>query len=84
MHLPGAARPLTITSTGAAERKYVRGVTIDGIPVPSNRPIITHDQIKDGAEIVFEMSNSPQAWGSATVDKPTDAGESSTFSSFIR
>lgn len=72
MNLPGASRPLTIISAGAAERKYVKGVTIDGVPVSSDRPIIMHDQIKDGAEIVFEMTESPQAWGSSTVDKPIE------------
>lgn len=72
MNLPGASRPLTIISAGAAKRKYVKGVTIDGVPVSSDRPIIMHDQIKDGAEIVFEMAESPQAWGSSTVDKPIE------------
>lgn len=50
----------------------MKGVTIDGVPVSSDRPIIMHNQIKDGAEIVFEMADSPQVWGSSTVDKPIE------------
>lgn len=67
INLPGAARPLVITSTGAPSNKYVKSLSIDGVPVDSASPIFTHDQIKNGANIVFEMSATPQAWGSQTI-----------------
>lgn len=67
IHLPGASRPLTITSTGAATKPYVKSLAIDGKPISGDRPVITHAQMKDGADVVFEMSAVPQAWGSATL-----------------
>jgi putative alpha-1,2-mannosidase len=62
LRLPGARRPLRITARGASSgAKYVRGVTIDGKP---HRDImITHEQIRDGADIVFDMQQTPQVWG---------------------
>jgi putative alpha-1,2-mannosidase len=40
---------------------------VDGVRVDSQRPVVTHAQIRDGADIVFEMSDTPQAWGSGTI-----------------
>jgi putative alpha-1,2-mannosidase len=36
-------------------------VTIDG--KPHRDIIITHEQIRDGADIVFDMQQTPQVWG---------------------
>ena len=64
--LPAASRPLTISAPGASSGKpYVAALSIDGVPL--SQPIITHDQIKDGAEIVFEMSATPTSWASETL-----------------
>jgi putative alpha-1,2-mannosidase len=53
---------LRITARGASSgAKYVRGVTIDG--KPHRDIIITHEQIRDGADIVFDMQQTPQVWG---------------------
>ncbi|OCB85571.1 glycoside hydrolase family 92 protein [Sanghuangporus baumii] len=71
INLPGAPRPLVITSKGAPTKKYVKSLTIDGIPLVD--PVITHAQIAHGANIVFEMSDRPQAWGSATIARGEDA-----------
>ncbi|KAJ6544363.1 glycosyl hydrolase family 92-domain-containing protein [Mycena capillaripes] len=61
IHLPGHATPLTITAKGAPSAQYVRGLSIDGHPVGS--PVIRHEQIAADADLRFEMSEVPEAWG---------------------
>ncbi|ORY26128.1 glycosyl hydrolase family 92-domain-containing protein [Naematelia encephala] len=62
LQLPGASRPLSIHAKGASDRsKYIKSVTIDGKQHDSI--FITHEQIKNGADIVFEMDATPQVWG---------------------
>lgn len=73
MHLPGAARPLVVTASGAQTKVYVKSLTVDGVPVDSQRPVVTHAQIANGADVVFEMSDTPQAWGSATIYTPSES-----------
>ena len=45
----------------------MKSLTIDGVSV--NDPVITHAQIARGVNVVFEMSDSPQAWGSPTITR---------------
>ncbi|TFK70503.1 glycoside hydrolase family 92 protein [Pluteus cervinus] len=59
--LPGVANPLTIIAKDAPTKKYIQSLTVNGEEVKV--PIIRHDQIKDGGEVVFEMSDSPTEWG---------------------
>ena len=40
-----------------------------------DEPVFTHAQIARGANIVFEMSDSPQAWGSKTLVSANEAGK---------
>lgn len=63
LDLPGASRPLSVTAKGAAggRKKYIQNVQIDGTDFPYI--VLDHGVIKDGADIVFEMSDRPQAWG---------------------
>ncbi|OBZ65460.1 hypothetical protein A0H81_14578 [Grifola frondosa] len=63
--LPNATRPLVITSMGAADKPYIKNVIVNGRTLQS--PIITHQQIASGGEIVFEMSAEPQPWASSTL-----------------
>lgn len=65
LDLPGANRPLRITAEGAGggKKKYIKSVTIDG--QPWNDIVLDHGLISDGADIVFEMSDTPQTWGIA-------------------
>ena len=65
--LPAASEPLVITAPGATDQPYVKSVTVNGEKL--DRPIILHSQIKDGGEIVFEMSDEPQRWASDTIWK---------------
>ncbi|VDB92408.1 unnamed protein product [Peniophora sp. CBMAI 1063] len=67
IHLPGAPQPLVITAPGATHQPYVKSITVNGDRL--ERPVILHSQIKDGGEIVFEMSGEPQKWASETMWK---------------
>jgi putative alpha-1,2-mannosidase len=59
--LPGASRPLTVIAKGAGGgMKYIKNVTLDGVPLRTF--VLRHDDIKDGADLVFEMSDVPQSW----------------------
>lgn len=44
---------------------YVKNVTVNGESFDA--PIITHEQIASGGEIIFEMAAEPQEWASATL-----------------
>jgi putative alpha-1,2-mannosidase len=59
---PGSARPLTILAPGAPSKLYVRSLSVNGETV--REPVIKHEQIVGGGQIVFEMSDVPEAWGS--------------------
>ena len=52
---------LTITAIGARSKPYIKSLTINGISI--TQPIIKHEQIVNGAEVVFEMSDQVEAWG---------------------
>lgn len=62
LDIPGASKPLVITAKGANDgRDYVKGVIFDGQAHDAIH--LSHAQISDGAEIVFEMEGTPQVWG---------------------
>jgi len=54
-------KALTITAIGARSKPYIKSLTINGISI--TEPIIKHEQIINGAEVVFEMSDQVEAWG---------------------
>ena len=56
-----AKKKLTITAIGARSKPYIKSLTINGISI--TQPIIKHEQIADGAEVVFEMSDEIEMWG---------------------
>ncbi|KAF9037030.1 glycosyl hydrolase family 92-domain-containing protein [Panaeolus papilionaceus] len=61
LHIPNASKPLHISALGARTKKYVKSLTINGQHVLT--PVIKHEWIKDGGEVVFEMSAEVEAWG---------------------
>ena len=62
LQLPNATRPLSIKAYGASDgRRYVKSVTFNGKPHDSI--LLYHADIAKGADIVFEMSDTPQVWG---------------------
>ena len=54
-------KKLTITAIGARSKPYIKSLTINGISI--DQPIIRHEQIANGAEVVFEMSDKVEMWG---------------------
>ena len=54
-------KKLTITAIGARSKPYIKSLTINGISIA--RPVIKHEQIANGAEVVFEMSDEIEMWG---------------------
>ena len=64
--LPGKPNPLIITSNGASTTKpYVSSLKING--QATDTPVILHDQIVNGGEIEFVMSDKPTSWASETL-----------------
>ncbi|KAF5309205.1 hypothetical protein D9619_012814 [Psilocybe cf. subviscida] len=63
LHPPAASSPatLTIRAPGVRTKPYIKSLTINGVPVVS--PTIAHAQIAHGGEVVFEMSDTVEAWG---------------------
>ena len=65
VQLPQASRPLTVLAPGALTKPYVKSVSVDGVQL--DVPVLGHEMIKDGAVIIFEMSDVEEKWGSETV-----------------
>jgi putative alpha-1,2-mannosidase len=55
------SKKLIVTAIGARSKPYIKSLTINGISI--NQPIIKHEQIANGAEVVFEMSEKVEMWG---------------------
>ncbi len=68
--LPAAKHPLVITSPGAPSKPYIKSVSVNGKKLAG--PILTHADIASGGHIEFEMSETPQAWASATLVSARD------------
>ncbi|KAI0753582.1 glycoside hydrolase family 92 protein [Irpex lacteus] len=63
--LPGKPKPLVITSKGAPTKPYVASLKINGKAISD--PIIRHEDIVNGGEIEFVMSEKPTEWVSETL-----------------
>ena len=73
-------KKLTITAIGARSKPYIKSLTINGISI--TQPIIKHEQIANGAEVVFEMSDEVEMWGNDdSVLKAFGVGGSGVVSS---
>jgi putative alpha-1,2-mannosidase len=57
-----AGGTIRVTAKGASggKKKYIKSLTIDGRP--HKTVIIDHAQLAHGADLVFEMSDTPQTW----------------------
>ncbi|KAJ7075748.1 glycoside hydrolase family 92 protein [Mycena belliarum] len=69
LKLPGQTKPLVVSAKGASSAKYVRSLSVDGEAV--SWPIIRHEQIAAGGDVLFEMSESPETWGDAELEEWT-------------
>lgn len=65
INLPGVNKTLVISSPDAPSKPYVRSLKVNGEEITS--PVIDHSQIIGGGLIEFEMSDTPQTWGSDAV-----------------
>jgi putative alpha-1,2-mannosidase len=52
---------LVIDSLGAPQKKYVKSLTVNGKQISA--PILLHEQLVGGGNIVFEMSDTVEEWG---------------------
>ena len=59
--MQGTSKKLHISAPGASTKPYIKSLTVNGEKVPV--PIIRHEQIAHGAEVVFEMSDRVERWG---------------------
>lgn len=59
-------KTLTITAEGALTKQYVKSLTVNGQSI--DFPVITHKQISNGGEIVFEMSDTIEKWGNGVLN----------------
>ncbi|KAF5371481.1 hypothetical protein D9615_009625 [Tricholomella constricta] len=66
---PQRKRKLTIIAQGAPTKPYIKSLTVNGRRVDT--PIIRHEDIADGGEIVFEMSDVVQEWGNGILNHAT-------------
>ena len=59
--MQGTSKKLHISAPGALTKPYIESLTVNGEKIPV--PIIRHEQIAHGAEVVFEMSDRVERWG---------------------
>jgi predicted alpha-1,2-mannosidase len=61
-----------VAHNNSPKNMYVQSATLNGKPL--NRSWISHQEITDGGELVFEMGPKPNvAWGAAAEDRPPQA-----------
>ena len=59
--MQGTSKKLHISAPGASTKPYIKSLTVNGEKI--HVPIIRHEQIAHGAEVVFEMSDCVEIWG---------------------
>ncbi|MCF3133643.1 GH92 family glycosyl hydrolase [Streptomyces olivochromogenes] len=70
LNLPGAHRPLVITSPHAASRPYVQALKLNGKSIA--KPFLSHKALMGGGRLDFTMNEAPQAWGASTPPPAPD------------
>ncbi|KAJ4468829.1 glycoside hydrolase family 92 protein [Lentinula aciculospora] len=77
---------LRISAPGAETKPYVKSLKVNGrVIADGEEPLISHEEIRFGGLIEFEMSDQVENWGGgrgAWVETTSDAGNSSTTYSF--
>lgn len=56
-----AEHTLVISAPGAKEKRFVKGLRVDGITL--DEPVLRHGWIVKARSIEFEMADTPQKWG---------------------
>lgn len=67
----GGERPFTLNAKNvSATSKYIQSATLNGNPL--NRVYVTHNEILQGAEVVFDMGDNPSmTWGTTESAIPS-------------
>ncbi|MGW2109784.1 GH92 family glycosyl hydrolase [Streptomyces sp. NPDC001948] len=63
VQLPAASRPLVISASGAADKAYVKSLSLNGRSV--TKPVLSHSDLLRGGQLRFTMSDTPQSWGAS-------------------
>ncbi|HOP96463.1 MAG TPA: GH92 family glycosyl hydrolase [Verrucomicrobiota bacterium] len=69
--LPNGREFVIVASQNGPQRPYIRGATLNGQPF--NKTYLTHQEILNGGELVFEMTSAPSKWGTAPESRPGSA-----------
>ncbi|HYG22692.1 MAG TPA: GH92 family glycosyl hydrolase [Verrucomicrobiae bacterium] len=66
-------KTFSVTARGnGPQRPYIRGATVNGAALQKN--FLTHDQIAEGGEVIFEMTSAPDyKWGAGKDARPGSA-----------
>jgi putative alpha-1,2-mannosidase len=76
-----AEKTLTIVAKDAPTKPYIKSLTVNGQPI--HGPIISHDQIRNGGLIEFEMSAQVEKWGNALTVEKTEGETADTQSEYV-
>ncbi|GAA2817617.1 hypothetical protein GCM10010441_47690 [Kitasatospora paracochleata] len=68
LDLPGAHRPLVISSPKAPSSPYVQALSLNGKSI--TQPVLSHSDLTGGGELDFTMNTAPQAWAAKTTPPP--------------
>jgi predicted alpha-1,2-mannosidase len=68
LKLPGAHRPLVISSPHAASRPYVQALSLNGKSI--TKPFLSQTDLTGGGRLDFTMNAAPQAWSASTTPPP--------------
>jgi predicted alpha-1,2-mannosidase len=69
--LPNGKNLVITAERNGPQRPYIRTSTLNGREVYKN--FITHEQISNGGDWVFEMTSAPTKWGTASDHRPKSA-----------
>lgn len=61
IQLPGGKQFVIIAENNSAENKYIASASLNGTPL--SEPYFTHQQLMEGGELRFVMTNRPTEWG---------------------
>lgn len=69
VHLENGNDIVIMANNNSQENVYIQSATLNGERF--NKMFLTHEQLTNGCEIVFEMGSEPSTWGSDEESEPT-------------
>ena len=61
IHLPGGKSFRIVAENNSADNKYIASATLNGVAL--TQPYFTHQQLMEGGELKFVMTDQPTDWG---------------------